>query len=429
MISTPDAAPFLIAAAGYYYSDKDFHTAEKWFERALRLDPLNERTGMNLAVCMLHTSRLTTATRDDAQNIVDMVRLNRALHLFWQAAKGPTPIREQALDQHLQAALLALWLGVLDDGMLGEVAESAHFALLRSPRNVRAAAVIGYNLYRRGNLLRASRLAQRFLRQFSAEEIEADFELRPWSQVRCSDAFFNTVDRQPLRIVDGSSVEFVKLPQGQAPTVLVGCDEGYWRRFGADFLASLFTKTDQMSAHIHLVNPSRETVLDLCERLDGQDYRVSVSIENVDLTSFSPHRQLTYYASARFPIAYELLTRFGLTVVQCDVDALFLGNVMTAIPTKAWDVVIARDFRRRGPMRDFLAGLMVFNTTDPAIRFLELTTKYISWHFRNGAGYWTLDQSAPYCVFGYMQSSGIAPQAFWFDLHASEIIDFSVKNG
>ena len=401
--------------------------AESLYAALLAAQPERPDLLYRLGLAKLGASRLTTATLSAAGRIVDSLRVGDAISLFGAAARSGHAEAQRNL---FGTAILALQCGVLDDATLHRVATAARVHLRHRRQDTMALAVVCYDLYRRGRLEVAHRFFRKHARHFTPEEIAGDFELLVWSQIQTSRAFFSRLEGYEPRIFQ-RAVHCDPVPAAEEvrPVLLVGCDDGYWRRFGAAFLESWRRKAPSCTAHIHLINPSDETV-EALRQLGGEaGGDLSCSMETVDLDALPEPVRLTYFASSRFVVARRLLNRGTAPVIQVDIDTVMLedvGAAMRAWPPD-WDIAIMQDRRGRGPLRDFLAGFMAFNPTPAGRVFLDRVVAYIGWHFDAGRVYWTLDQAAPYCVYDWMRRAGAPPATVWHDFGAFPYLRFLEK--
>lgn len=379
-----------------------------------------------LGVSKLSASGLLTAHPGNSRDTVDAGRMRDAIACFVEAARGG---HAEALKNSFGTTILALQNGVLDDATLAAVARFARQVLKAMPRHTAALAVVCYHLYRQNRMELACRFFRKHARHFTAAEIAGDFELLVWSAVRGDRRFFERLSGyQPRRFASAARRTLAPCAENGGPILLVGCDEGYWRRFGAGFLASFRGTAASCRLHLHVVNPSPETeaeLIHLCEEASG---RLSASVESIDLSDLAPPVRTTYYACARFAVTRELIRAGRGPVLQLDIDSRFLEDPGVALASwPDWDIALMEDRRRRGPTRDLLAGFLAINRTEAAAAFLDRVVAYIGWHFDEGRAYWGVDQAAPYCVLDWLTRSGSAPSAIRFDFETFPFLEFLAK--
>ncbi|MDQ2106628.1 tetratricopeptide repeat protein, partial [Azospirillum sp. C340-1] len=311
--------------------------------------------------------------------------------------------------------------GQAPETLLERAARTALTVLRRNPRDARAAAAVAYRFYRRGRTDLASRFMRRVSRRFTAAEVAADFELRLWSMVR---AGRRALDGLPEADALPDSFPPLDLlaepPAGEGPLLAVSCDDGYYRRFATGLLDSVEALAGGgVAVHVHVVNPSPETLADLARR--GERLPLGISRERVDFTGWDDHRRTTYYACIRFLRWHQLMTRWGRPLLHLDADCTLAGNGASGIGSltermQGCDVALLRDARWRGPTREITVCFAGFQPTPRGRAFLALTAAYIGAFLREGRGYWMLDQAAPFAVLDALERQGEGPRVRWFDV-------------
>ncbi|MBP2294979.1 tetratricopeptide repeat protein [Azospirillum rugosum] len=422
----PDQESLLLRLGDCLLSQGKAADAELVYQRLGNGDPNHPAHLYRLGVCKLSISGLLSANPLNSRHMVDPITMRDAIAHFLRAAQGG---HAEALKNSFGTIILALQNGVLDDSTLAETAQFARLVLKRNPRHTAALAVVCYDLYRQKRMGVACRFFRKHARLFSPEEVASDFELLVWSLVQSDPRFYDRLGGFSSRLF-GAAVRRTLAPPANdgRPILLAGCDDVYWRRFGSDFVASFRERAGSCVLHVHVVNPSAET-LDALKRLsDASGGRLSCSCEAIDLSHLSDPVRLTYFASARFAVARDLIRDGKGPVVQVDIDARFLEDPGAAVGAwPSWDIAIMKDRRHRGPTRDFLAGFMAFNRTPRAAAFLDMAVSYIGWHFDEGRAYWGLDQAAPYCIHDWLDRSGTPPAVVWFDFENFPFLEFLAK--
>lgn len=421
---SPEQESLLLRLADALQSHGRAGEAESLYEQFCARGPERPELRYRLGISKLAASGLTESTLGTAGQSVDRVRMRDAVACFDKAGRGG---HADALRNLFGTTILALQNGVLDDATLGAVARTARHRLMVEPRDTGALSVVCYDLYRRKRLDLAERFFRKFARHIAPEAAAGDFEVLLWSLVRVSPRFFAELDGHRSRVFDTAAHRtLVPREDDGRPVVLVGCDEVYWQRFGADFLASWRAHAGSCALHLHIINPSEATVGVLVQL--GRSPGLSCSCEHIDVAPLPEPVRKTYYASARFAVAGSLLRDGRSPVVQVDVDAAFLRDPAPAMAEwPDWDVAVMEDRRGRGPTRDLLAGFLAFNATEAGRAFLDRVVAYIGWHFDRGQVYWTLDQAAPYCVHDRMARAGSPPRIVRHDFEAFPYLHFLAK--
>ncbi|WP_114858018.1 tetratricopeptide repeat protein [Azospirillum brasilense] len=321
------------------------------------------------------------------------------------------PRHGAAADALIGAALALVQAGQAPDWLLDRAARTATTALRRNPRDTRAAAVVAYRFYRWGRTDLASRFMRRFARRFTAAEVAADFELRLWSMVRAGRRALDGLPDADALLDSFPPLELLaEPPAGSGPLLAVSCDDGYYRRFAMGLLDSVEARTGGgMAVHVHVVNPSPETLADLARRRERLP--LGWSREAVDFTGWDDHRRTTYYACIRFLRWHQLMTRWGRLLLHLDADCTLAEGAAGGLEglvalLEDSDVGLLRDARWRGPTRDITVCFAAFQPTPLGRAFLASTAAYIGAFLREGRGFWMLDQAAPFAVLDALQGRG-----------------------
>ncbi|KAA0577194.1 tetratricopeptide repeat protein [Azospirillum sp. Sh1] len=422
----PESDAYLLRLGDCLYAQERTVEAEECYRRLDALHPGRADCRYRLGLCRLAASGLMGAVLATAGKTVDRAALGEAVAAFTDAAAGG---HADAGKNLFGTAVVAIQTGVTDDATLDRIAAAARRRLMAEPRDSVALSVVCYLLYRRGRLDLASRFFRKHARHWTPQDIAADFEMLLWSMVRGEPAFFDGLAAEPPACFTRAVRRMPVPPQADGrPILLVGCDESYWRRFGAGFLATRREKAPSCALHVHVVNPSDDTEAELMRLAGDGDFPLSASFETIDLGALPEPVRLTYFASARFAVTQQLLRQGAGPVIQVDVDALLLADPgLAMVDWQAWDVAVMQDRRGRGPTRDVLAGFLAFNRTPAARRYLDLVVAYIGRHFDEGRAFWGLDQAAPYCTYDHLVRSGGAPALIRFDFEAFPFLHFLAK--
>ncbi len=387
-------------------------TVARLRRQALALAPAHPDALHNTAVRLLSDAGMDQPVV--AGRPLDMGRLARGL-AWLRRALAVRPGHAAAGDALLGAAHKLLQAGLAEDALIEAAARTALRALVRDPRDTRAAALIAYHFYRRGRADRGARWMRRIARRFTAAERVADFELRTWSLIPPDRGF---LDRLPAveECLDGfAPLEWVfDPPAGDGPLIAMACDDVYFQRFAGDLLASIAESGGSMAVHVHVVNPSAATEAALAawrSRLP-----LGFSRERVALEGWDAHRRTTYYACIRFVRWHQLLDRHRRALLHIDADCTLRADLSgLAGGMDGSDAGLLRDGRGRGPTREITVCFAWFQPTPGGRRFLALTAAAIADALRHGEGYWMLDQAAPYSVLDALAARGEAPRLRWFD--------------
>lgn len=117
------------------------------------------------------------------------------------------------------------------------------------------------------------------------------------------------------------NVEYLKNPTGKE-LVLFSCDDIYFKKFGIYNICSC-DQTGQ-NVHVHLINPSEESLTLLCNLSKKLKVEVSYSIETFDISLINFYCLKGYFYTSRFFIAETLFKKFKInTLLITDTDIIF----------------------------------------------------------------------------------------------------------
>lgn len=309
----------------------------------------------------------------------------------------------------IEAVSVLVMVGMDDDDLLRDVARIAWRRLHEHPKDTRAAAVIGFHLYRRDRLVLASHLLnRRFLPRFTAEEIAADHELGIWAMLRADDAFLDALpsgDTAVSRLIPMVVEHDVADGQLEEPFVMFSCDEVYFRRFAPSLLESAATAMPGATVVAHVVNPSAETLADAARWAADPRIRFGFSHETPPgMENWPRIKRISYFAAARFMRAYAWKRRLARPLIVVDTDAYISSDLRKPTAEMAgFDVGLLIDPRRRGPSRDVTVCFNHYNATPGGDAYLGRVAAYIGSFLERDAVYWLLDQTAHYAVLDQMR--------------------------
>jgi hypothetical protein len=191
------------------------------------------------------------------------------------------------------------------------------------------------------------------------------------------------------------AMEMIKpLPSTPKPVVFVACDNVYFMEH-ARFLAYSIhaTNAGKLDLHLHLYSPSpavlREIEL-LRQRLPGMAIGVSAEYGPVPL-AHAP----SYYATARFVRAWQIMQRYRCTLCLMDADALFNGDwerFRATVGGQA-ELVLARP--QAAPFWEHVAaGFVLCRPTPLGEHFLAKVSQFILRNYALQQSVWFTDQVA-----------------------------------
>ncbi|MBY0254740.1 MAG: hypothetical protein K2X54_25725, partial [Methylobacterium organophilum] len=335
---------------------------------------------------------------------------------------------------------------------MGEAGEIERFERRVADREDAAGLIgLGNALRRGGHALRAERVYRRSLERFP----EVSFAL---SRLGClyteqqrleeaDAAFLEAARRHGGRdVVTRVSPAFlaglkaapppagitVSLAEGRAVAdrpliVYASCDSAYFRLFVPTMLRSLVEDSGLDAAIcLHVVNPDaacREAMLALARRYGPE--RFILVYEQADLTPLGPQAK-TYYACSRFLLLPELLQRYRRPMLMLDVDLMAIRDVKPLLATSSGaDFGIMSNALKRLDLWSLLyADVVHIQPSERALRFLDLTRRYIGHFLKPGTAHWFLDQAALAGVHLAGFTDEPAPRFAWYptDIHSTTIM-------
>lgn len=184
------------------------------------------------------------------------------------------------------------------------------------------------------------------------------------------------------------------LPEGAGPVVFVACDDGYFAEHARHLACSLHaTNGSPPALHLHLYSPGAATLAGidtLRARLPG--LAIGVSAEDGPLpVAHAP----TYYATARFVRAHQVLERYRRDLCIVDADALFHRpwERLAQLAGPAAEVVLAAP--RVAPFwEEVLAGFVYCRATPSGREFLGKAAAFVVSNLVEGRAIWFTDQVA-----------------------------------
>jgi len=184
------------------------------------------------------------------------------------------------------------------------------------------------------------------------------------------------------------------LPASGRTVVFVACDSVYFREHARHLAYSIHaSNVGELDLHLHLYSPTPadlDEIASLRQRLPGLAIGVSAEYGPVPL-NHAP----SYYATARFARAWQIMQRYQRALCLMDADALLNGDwerFIVQVGPQA-ELVLARP--HAAPFwEQVLAGFVYCQPTLLAEHFLAKVSQFILRNFELGQAVWFTDQVA-----------------------------------
>jgi hypothetical protein len=154
-----------------------------------------------------------------------------------------------------------------------------------------------------------------------------------------------------------------ELPQseGTGDIILAACNDGYFNTFVPALLSSLNRLPTRHALHLHLLEPSAETLLRIVEyQQQFQGIRLTYTID-MCLAARNLYYRNIYYNAARFVLA-PLLFRWGMKrILIIDVDAIVRKSPWKMLDEMEGAAFIFRP-AERSPWRKILASTILYQS-------------------------------------------------------------------
>jgi hypothetical protein len=178
------------------------------------------------------------------------------------------------------------------------------------------------------------------------------------------------------------------------PVVFVACDPNYFFKHACYLAYSIHaTNVGKLDLHLHLYAPTPEVFREI-ERLRTRlaGLSIGVSAEYGPAPTRNPG---SYYATARFIRAWQVLNHYQCEMCMMDADALFNGDwdaFTTKLPAGT-EMVLARS--SDSPFWErILAGFLYLKPAPLSKEFLGRVAQFILYNLERGKVIWFTDQIA-----------------------------------
>lgn len=178
------------------------------------------------------------------------------------------------------------------------------------------------------------------------------------------------------------------------PVVFVACDPAYFYDHARHLAFSIHaTNVGKLDLHVHLYSPTPDVFVEIArlrKLLPGLS--IGVSAEYGQPPTRNP---VSYYATARFVRAWQVMNHYQCALCMTDADALFNGDwdAFSAKLPAGTEMVLARS--GNSPFWErILAGFLYLRPTPTSTQFLGRVAQFILHNLELGKVIWFTDQIA-----------------------------------
>ncbi|CAO3459673.1 tetratricopeptide repeat protein [Azospirillum largimobile] len=209
--------------------------------------------------------------------------------------------------------------------------------------------------------------------------------------------------------------------------VYASCDAVYARKFLPTMVRSIVEDSGlDCAIALHLINPDAEAEATVAALAAAHGAgRFIVLRETIDLTPLGGDAK-TYYACSRFLVLPDLLARWKRPVLMLDVDLLAIRdlNPLLAASARSDLGMMSHALKRLDIWSLLYADVLHIRPTMGALRFLDLTRRYIRHFLDRGMPVWFLDQAALAAVHlaGFTAEAAPRLTVYPADIHSSTVM-------
>jgi hypothetical protein len=192
----------------------------------------------------------------------------------------------------------------------------------------------------------------------------------------------------------------------EAPTarrVFVGCDQGYFDKFGP-LLARSFQRTGtDATLHFHVFDADGTRPADTLRSILGERFSLSTEATFVAGSKIAA----AYYASARLIRLMQLMERAPAPTIFVDAD-LVIGASLDPLFARLQDadVALCRMPGRVTLHSQFNASVIGINPTAEGLRFLRGVAGFVAKLIADNSAVWCVDQTALLCTLVNLRRQG-----------------------
>ncbi|RKS28721.1 hypothetical protein BJ917_1620 [Pseudomonas sp. WPR_5_2] len=187
---------------------------------------------------------------------------------------------------------------------------------------------------------------------------------------------------------------------------LLGCDEGYFKRFSEFLILSISKSNKFLTVHFHIIGERKNVeaeiirVNSIAKSAVGIEAKYSFEAKPADIT-------VTFYAISRFLIAHRIIKHYSSDVIVGDIDSAVIGDlrdVKNYVGESDIGVNTATnpDSFRKFPWNSISGGYMFFKKSQLGVAYAESLSKYMmAVYDSRSLKSWWLDQSSLFCITQY----------------------------
>lgn len=191
--------------------------------------------------------------------------------------------------------------------------------------------------------------------------------------------------------ISSSECDLSEIDFDDRPTILVSCDNEYFRRFSPSFISSADNMINEYNIVFIVVGGEKNY------KLSRNTYVVSYNSINYPLTP-------AFYASARFLVAKEILIKSQNPVLILDIDFNFnaqIEEMLMDLDSSKFDIGLCfnKKYRAVLPWSSIPAAAAYFKNIDASISFLNYFSEYLKNNWSNVISNWWIDQNALFLAY------------------------------
>lgn len=177
------------------------------------------------------------------------------------------------------------------------------------------------------------------------------------------------------------------------PIIMFACDEVYFNRYGKNQLLSLLQSKKEFGVHVHVVNPSDESLQWMEKYADRYCKNLVISFERVDET-LSTNKP--YLASCRFINVGDFVRKFNRSYLIVDTDMVLNSpEHLESFFDQINEPAVC--YSEHSPIWDTVTASFIYiPNTDVGLSFIDMAQRYLLRIFftKTTNSFWYVDQVA-----------------------------------